>query len=297
MKKAEKLKRGSLFIGRFQPFHDAHKEIVNQLVKEGKYPVIAIKDMPTSSDNPFNAVAVARNIRKELRTLDLKEGRDYEVTIIPYIDEIVVGRTPGHSLRELKLDKKFEAISGTRIREKMVANLKTLKLPKIPEVKPYCLWLTGMPNAGKSTVSYELLQNRLRNCVVIDGDKFRERVNPELSFTREDILLNNKTAIKVCKYMLGLGFNVIVAMITPFQQSRTLARKELGDSYYEVFLDVPESERAKRPNFRKSAIPYETPKNPDLILRTHLESVQESAAKVLKMLGRHKDAGSSAQKR
>jgi ribosome biogenesis GTPase A len=166
MKKAENVKPGSLFIGRFQPFHRAHKQIVMQLVKEGKYPVIAIKDMPTGPDNPFDAVTVARNIRKELKSLGYKEGKDFEVTIIPYIDEIVVGRTPGHKLREVKLAKEFEAISGTRIREKLLADQQQPELPKNSEVKPYCIWFTGMPNAGKSTLAYELLQNRLRNCVL-----------------------------------------------------------------------------------------------------------------------------------
>lgn len=289
----KKTKEGSLFIGRFQPFHDAHKAIVEKLIREGRYVVIAIKDMEKDDKNPFDAMSVSRNIQSALNKAGYKEGEDYEIMIIPYINEIVVGRTPGHQLREIVLDEKYNEISATKIREKLVVEQKDVHLPDKPEVKPYCLWFTGMPNAGKSTVSYELLQNRLRNCIVIDGDKFRERVNPELSFSREDIIQNNRTAIKVSKYMMGLGFNVLVAMITPFQEIRDLARKELGNSYYEIFIDVPEEERAKRPNFRSSAIQYEPPTRPDLVLHTHLESVQDSAAKVLRLIGRDNDAGAN----
>jgi len=148
------------------------------------------------------------------------------------------------------------------------------------EVNPYCIWLTGMPNAGKSTLVYHLLQKRLRNCIVIDGDKFRERVNPELSFTRDNILENNKTAIKVIKYLMGEGFNVLVAMITPFQETRDLAEQEI-ENYTEVYVSCPEEVRATRPNFMKSQIIYETPLRPDVIAETNLYSVEELSDKIL----------------
>lgn len=151
------------------------------------------------------------------------------------------------------------------------------------KVKSYCIWLTGMPNSGKSTLTYHLLQKKLRNCFVIDGDRFRERVNPELSFSRKDILENNKTAIKVIKYIMSQGFNGLVAMITPFQEIRDMARREI-DNYIEVYVKCPERERSKRPNFMKSQIKFETPRNPDIIVRTHRETIEESVDKILKVL-------------
>ncbi len=161
------------------------------------------------------------------------------------------------------------------------------KKGKIKEVKPYCIWLTGMPNSGKSTLSYHLLQKKLRNCFVIDGDKFRERVNPELSFSRHDILENNKTAVKVIKYMMSQGFNGLVAMITPFQKIRDMARKEIPN-YIEVYVNCPESERKKRPNFRRSQIKFETPKRPHVVCRTDKETVDESVDKILKELNKRR---------
>lgn len=150
-------------------------------------------------------------------------------------------------------------------------------------VKPYCIWITGMPNSGKSTITYHLLQKCLRNCVVIDGDRFRERVNPELSFSKKDILENNKVAIKVIKYMMGEGFNVLVAMITPFQEIRDMARREI-ENYLEVYVSCPESVRRERPNFMKSKIKYEKPKRPDVVVKTDVETIEESAGKVLAAL-------------
>lgn len=154
-------------------------------------------------------------------------------------------------------------------------------------VKPYCIWLSGMPNSGKSTIAYHLLQKRLRNCFTIDGDRFREKVNPELSFSRKDILENNKTAIKVIKYMMGQGFNILVAMITPFQEIRDIARREI-DNYIEVYVQCPEKVRSKRPNFMKSQIKFEEPKKPDIIVKTHLETIEKSVDKVLDVLNKRR---------
>jgi len=151
------------------------------------------------------------------------------------------------------------------------------------EHEPYCLWFTGMPNSGKSTLTYELLQKRLRNCIVIDGDKFREKVSPELSFSREGILANNRTAIKVIRYLMGEGFNVLVAMITPFQETRDEAREKIKN-YTEIFVDCPEGTRQQRPNFMASQIKYEIPVNPDVIVKTYLESIEQSTEKILDYL-------------
>jgi len=50
---------------------------------------------------------------------------------------------------------------------------------------PFCLLLTGEPNSGKSTIAYALVQKRLRNCLIIDGDKHREMqfLGKQLGFT------------------------------------------------------------------------------------------------------------------
>ena len=42
----------SLFIGRWQPFHDGHKELVESVLKEGGEIVIAVRDTPISESNP-----------------------------------------------------------------------------------------------------------------------------------------------------------------------------------------------------------------------------------------------------
>lgn len=170
-----------------------------------------------------------------------------------------------------------DAVPETK-KEKKTKSENTMKT-----VKPYCIWICGMPNAGKSTLAYHLLQKKLRNCFTIDGDRFRERVNPELSFSRKDIIENNMTAIKVIKYMMSQGFNVLVAMITPFQEVRDTARSQI-DNYIEVYVHCPEPVRRQRPNFMRSRIKFEEPKRPDVVVHTHLQTIDESVDAVLDVL-------------
>jgi len=156
------------------------------------------------------------------------------------------------------------------------------------KVKPYCIWFTGMPNAGKSTLAYHLLQKKLRHCIVLDGDKFREHINPELSFSRDNILTNNKNAIKMIKYLMGEGFNVLVAMITPFQEIRDIAKREINN-YIEVYVDCPEEVRSTRPSFHASQIAYEPPIAPDVIIKTDKETIDQSIATILDCLERKRN--------
>ncbi len=43
----------SLFIGRWQPFHEGHQTLIDSVLKEGGKVVIAIRDTPISESNPY----------------------------------------------------------------------------------------------------------------------------------------------------------------------------------------------------------------------------------------------------
>ena len=45
----------SMFIGRWQPFHDGHKWLVNQRLKLGKNVLICSRDMEPDENNPWNS--------------------------------------------------------------------------------------------------------------------------------------------------------------------------------------------------------------------------------------------------
>ena len=99
---------GSLFIGRYQPFHDGHKKLIQTVIDEGKNVIVAVRDTPTDKDNPYTAEHRVAMIRESFP--------DVDVIVIPDIDEVCHGRKVGWKVREIKLDPETEKISATEIR-------------------------------------------------------------------------------------------------------------------------------------------------------------------------------------
>lgn len=151
----------------------------------------------------------------------------------------------------------------------------------------WCILLTGMPNSGKSTIAYELVQKKLRNTLVIDGDKHREMqfLGDEMGFGKEDIMKNNKHVIKLARFAQEQGFNVIIAQIAPYKDQRENMRNSL-DNFIEIHLDCPEEERERRPNYVKSELKYEYGKT-DFWLYTESMSIDQCVQYILDWMHGH----------
>ena len=104
--------RKSLFIGRFQPFHDGHRALINSVLDEGKDVIIAIRDTPVSETDPYSVQARRAMIRDAF-----PDEHRVEIMEIGDIAEICYGRDVGYTFREIRLDAATEAISGTAIRQ------------------------------------------------------------------------------------------------------------------------------------------------------------------------------------
>lgn len=102
----------SLFIGRYQPFHEGHKKLVETVLNEGKDVVIAVRDLQDDEKNPYPV-----DWRVDKIKADMSEYGDRVLVIpIPDIAEVCYGRDVGWGVREIRLDEKTELISATKIR-------------------------------------------------------------------------------------------------------------------------------------------------------------------------------------
>lgn len=148
-------------------------------------------------------------------------------------------------------------------------------------MKPWCLLLTGLPNSGKSTLAYHLVQARLRNALVIDGDKHREMqfLGRKLGFSREDIMENTKHVVKLARFAQEQGINVLIAQIAPYIEQRQLMREELK-GFYEVFCKCSNAGRIARPNFKHSDLVYEEGIW-DSVVDTEAFSIEECVGHIL----------------
>jgi len=106
-------KRYSLFIGRYQPFHEGHKRLIETVLNEGRNVAIALRDTPVTDKDPFSYRQRKAMIRREME----KWGDRIKIIKIPDIEEVVFGREVGWGIRKIELDKETEEISATDIRK------------------------------------------------------------------------------------------------------------------------------------------------------------------------------------
>lgn len=166
------------------------------------------------------------------------------------------------------------------------------------------VWFTGLSGAGKSTIAQALereLFSRAMNTYVLDGDNIRHGLNSNLGFSPEDRVENIRRVSEVAKLMADSGVVVITAFISPYLMDRRRAREialEGNAEFVEVFVEAPlEVCEARDPkNLYKKArageirdftgidAPYEPPEDPEIIVQTDRQTVDESVATILEHL-------------
>ena len=110
-------KQYSMVVGRFQPFHDGHKWLMNQCLDEGKNVLICIRDIEPDDKNPYTSEEVYNNVSQELSEL-IGEGR-VKIIIIPDIESVNFGRGVGYDIIEHIPPQEVSDISATKIREQL----------------------------------------------------------------------------------------------------------------------------------------------------------------------------------
>jgi len=107
----------SLFIGRWQPWHDGHRWLIDQQLNKGKNVWLAIRDVPVDENNPYTPKQVLDNLTEEL--IDLVQQGRVRISIIPDIESINYGRGVGYEIIEHIPPKKIKEISATKIRQQL----------------------------------------------------------------------------------------------------------------------------------------------------------------------------------
>lgn len=106
----------ALFVGRYQPFHDGHKALIEEGLRRVGQVCIAVRETHgTDEKNPFDFHAVKQRIEAALTQY---RGRVLIVSL-PNVTNIFYGRDVGYSIERLVLDESAEQISATKIRNLM----------------------------------------------------------------------------------------------------------------------------------------------------------------------------------
>ena len=102
----------SQMLGRYQPWHEGHRRLFEEILKINGQVVIMVRDVKGVGDNPFNFNAIKDRIEKSLRPY---VGR-FQITLVPNITDVGYGRDVGYKFHKIKLDEETEKISATKIR-------------------------------------------------------------------------------------------------------------------------------------------------------------------------------------
>ena len=168
--------------------------------------------------------------------------------------------------------------------------------------KSVIIWFTGLSGSGKSTLAHSVEEELYKlNCrtFVLDGDNVRHGLSSDLFFNDNDRKENVRRIGEAAKLMLEAGTIVMTAFISPFRKDRDLVRQSLPqDDFIEIYckasLEACESRDVKGlykrarageiKNYTGIDSPYEAPNNPELIIDTEHESLEESVSKVIDFL-------------
>jgi len=161
----------------------------------------------------------------------------------------------------------------------------------------FVIWITGLPASGKTTIG-KILKEKLINIGFkvehLDGDEVRRWLSPEAGFSREDRLRHLRRVAYVSHLLARNGVVVIDTFVSPYRESRDLARS-LIKRFVEVYIDCPLEEVIKRDpkglyekalrgeidNMTGIQDPYEEPINPEVKINCISDSPEEAANKII----------------
>ena len=107
----------ALFIGRWQPIHDGHRQLFNQKLEQDIPILIAVRDTPVSVSNPFSTKQIVDNLEKEYSE-QVGNGM-VNIISIPDIERVTYGRGAGYELNEYTPPEDISKISATEIRKNL----------------------------------------------------------------------------------------------------------------------------------------------------------------------------------
>ncbi|MCF7988142.1 MAG: adenylyl-sulfate kinase [Methylovulum sp.] len=164
------------------------------------------------------------------------------------------------------------------------------------------LWFTGLSGSGKSTLAHaveDYLYNIGISTFVLDGDNVRHGLCSDLSFSDHDRVENIRRIGELAKLIIEAGIITLTAFISPFKSDRNAARNLVphGD-FLEIYCQCPletceqrdvkglyqKARSGQIPFFTGIDSPYEAPEDPELVVNTHEQSLDESVERVINLL-------------
>ncbi len=166
------------------------------------------------------------------------------------------------------------------------------------------IWFTGLPGAGKSTIAGAVEERLIaagRPAFLLDGDNLRHGLNGDLGFDEDARCENVRRTAHVARLFAEAGTVALVSLVSPYGCDREVASglHAAHDLHFiEVFVDAPLEvceERDPKGLYARARAgeitgmtgvdaPYQPPDQPDLVLHSSAEAVEQAVERVLQTL-------------
>lgn len=168
--------------------------------------------------------------------------------------------------------------------------------------KSCVLWFTGLSGSGKSTIANaveEKLHELGVHTYLLDGDNVRHGLSKDLGFKKKDRVENIRRIGEVAKLFVDGGVIVLSAFISPYRADRQQVRSILPDEeFIEIFVNCPldvceqrdpkglykKARSGEIKNFTGINDPYEEPMNPEVVINSNVESIENAVEKIIQYL-------------
>lgn len=253
----------------------------------------------------------------EARELVTRHCEDIGIRVVPYDEMVYLADEDRYEqVTKLAPNARTLAISGTQAREQYLAQgrelpqwftrketaeiLATSHPPR--HLRGFCVWFTGLPSSGKSTVADMLtvmLMEHGRQVTLLDGDVVRTHLSKGLGFSREDRDTNILRIGFVASEVVRHNGAAVCAAVSPYRDARSQVRAMMPDGVFiEVFVDTPvevcekrdvkglyaQARAGKIKGFTGVDDPYEPPLSPELHLTTIDTTPEQNAARIREFL-------------
>ncbi len=167
------------------------------------------------------------------------------------------------------------------------------------EKKGVTVWFTGLPCCGKTTIAKELkkrLDEKGCDAELLDGDTVRDFIRNR-DFSKEGRNKHLRYIALMARLLSRRGTIVLCTFVSPYRENRDFARS-INENFLEIYVKAPLEvciERDVKGMYKKALAgeikgftgiddPYEEPDNPELIVETDEETLEESVEKVMNLL-------------
>jgi sulfate adenylyltransferase len=253
----------------------------------------------------------------EAQEILARHSEEIGVRMVPFDEMIYLADEDRYEqVSAVPPSRRVLSISGTEVREKYLAKGKSLPewftrketanilaaaYPPLHK-QGFCIWFTGLPSAGKSTIADILtvmLMRYGRQVTVLDGDVVRTHLSKGLGFSPEDRDTNILRIGFVASEIVRHNGAAICAAVSPYRATRNQVRGMMREGgFIEVYVNSPvevceqrdvkgfyaRARAGELKGFTGVDDPYEAPLSPEITLETVEHTPEYNANQIIRYL-------------